>query len=499
MEGTNTVWKGIITVVGMIDIVAFQNDLYARNHKNLPAGATSVGVYKCSSTSTITGTSTSTDVTILSQDRHFQPSDGRLTKTVYPGDDITLSVSTTDSYASGTAEIRWSTFSNFAEGSLSPSGDGALTYTIRSASKSDADVYGTFQNNAVDNRLYSLIRVIVGDCPRGRWNLPLCNRLCDNCYNGGICHPQSGTCICPPGFRGKNCLTACGKHRFGWECEIDCGAGNVLDTCSGSQICLPDPYGCNCLSGYTGIYCDEQCTPGRFGVDCLQYCHCAGGMPCDAFTGECEGSCEDGWSGEGCQVTPICPVGYYGINCTEFCNCPDLSECEKDSGFCTSSEGQCEIGFVAESPEKPDRCATFAGCFESCSKTCHCAATVTCDDESGSCPSCHPRWSGDNCQTDRFTATREKTNPGTAIISCTFDADSDGSLSMRASIGDFSAESFVTATSTDTSDGSSLQSNFTLSIDDIETKTIYCFVGNSTSDDGFAYISLLPQGTFGRF
>ncbi|XP_041452902.1 receptor-type tyrosine-protein phosphatase epsilon-like [Lytechinus variegatus] len=67
---------------------------------------------------------------------------------------------------------------------------------------------------------------------------------------------------------------------------------------------------------------------------------------------------------------------------------------------------------------------------------------------------------------------------------------------MRASIGDFSTESFVTATSTDISDGSSLQSNFTLSIDDIETKTIYCFVGNSTSDEGLAYISLRPQGTF---
>nr|XP_054765361.1 uncharacterized protein LOC129272155 [Lytechinus pictus] len=256
--------------------------------QELPDDVTSVGVYKCTSTSTITGTSTSADVTILSHERHFQPSDGRLTKTIYPGDDITLSVSTTDRYSAGPDEIRWSTFSNFAEGSLSPEGDGNLTYTIRSATKKKADIYGTFQNNAVDNRLYSLIRVIVSDCPRGRWNLPLCDRLCDNCYNGGICHPQSGTCICPPGFRGKNCLTACSKHRFGWDCELECGPGNVLDACSGSQICLPDPYGCNCLSGYTGIYCDEQCSPGKYGVDCLQDCHCDGGKPCDAFTGRCE-------------------------------------------------------------------------------------------------------------------------------------------------------------------------------------------------------------------
>ncbi|XP_041475761.1 uncharacterized protein LOC121424220 [Lytechinus variegatus] len=258
--------------------------------QELPDDMTSVGVYRCTSTSTspITGTSTSADVTILSHERHFQPRDGRLTKTIYPGDDITLSVSTTDRYSAGPDEIRWSTFSNFAEGSLSPEGDGNLTYTIHSATKKNADIYGTFQNNTVNNRLYSLIRVIVSDCPRGRWNLPLCDRMCDNCYNGGICHPQSGACICPPGFRGKNCLTACGKHRFGWECELECGPGNVLDACSGSQICLPDPYGCNCLSGYTGIYCDEQCSPGKYGVDCLQDCHCDGGKPCDAFTGRCE-------------------------------------------------------------------------------------------------------------------------------------------------------------------------------------------------------------------
>nr|XP_054774528.1 uncharacterized protein LOC129282680 [Lytechinus pictus] len=329
--------------------------------QNLPDEVTAVGVYKCSTTSTITGTSTSADVTILLQERHFQPSDGRLTKTVYPGDDITLSVSTTDSYESGTAEIRWSTFSNFAEGSLSPSGDGDLTYTIRSASKRNADVYGTFENNAVDNRLYSLIRVIVSECPRGRWNLPLCDRLCDNCLNGGICHPQSGTCICPPGFMGKNCLTACGKHRFGWECEIECGDGKVLDACSGSQICLPDPYGCNCLSGYTGIYCNKQCTQESSvltafnTVTVLEGYHVMLSLEDVKEAARMVGQEK---AVKVCSVVPpVCPVGYSGINCTEFCNCPDLSECEKDSGFCTSSEGQCEIGFVAETPEKPDRCA----------------------------------------------------------------------------------------------------------------------------------------------
>ena len=92
---------------------------------------------------------------------HFQPTDGRFTKTVYPGDDITLSVSAMDTYTAGNDQIRWSTFSNLAEGSLSPDGDGSLTYTIRSATKRDGDIYGTYQHGSVGNLMYSLIRVIV--------------------------------------------------------------------------------------------------------------------------------------------------------------------------------------------------------------------------------------------------------------------------------------------------------------------------------------------------
>ena len=51
---------------------------------------------------------------------------------------------------------------------------------------------------------------------------------------------------------------ACGEHRFGWDCELSCGANEALSTCAASQACLPDPYGCNCLSGYTGVYCNES-------------------------------------------------------------------------------------------------------------------------------------------------------------------------------------------------------------------------------------------------
>eukprot|EP00057_Strongylocentrotus_purpuratus_P008761 XP_011663235.1 PREDICTED: uncharacterized protein LOC100889805 [Strongylocentrotus purpuratus] len=406
-----------------------------------------------------------------------------------------------DTYTAGEDEIRWRTFSNLAEGSLSPEGDRTLTYTIRSATKRNADIYGMVQNGMVENLMYSLIRVIVSDCPSGRWNIPPCDRLCDNCYNGGICHPQSGTCICPPGFMGKNCLTACDENRFGWECELECGAGNALEACSGSQVCLPDPYGCNCLAGFTGINCDEQCFPGKFGVDCFQDCHCVGGMPCDAFTGRCEGDCEDGWSGEGCQVPSVCPVGYIGISCTELCNCPEDSECEKDSGFCTSSGGQCEIGYVADSPQRPDGCVTFAGCFESCSKTCHCAGGVEdCNQETGMCSqgTCHPRWTGDKCQTDRFSISRAKTNPGVAMFFCIFSTDTSGNIpSIKATVGDFSMENWENAQAANTAtDQSSVQSYFSFSVNVNGNQPIYCFIGTSTSDIGFAFIRLPLPETF---
>ena len=65
---------------------------------------------------------------------------------------------------------------------------------------------------------------------------------------------------------------------------------------------------------FTVVNVISECTPGKFGVDCLQDCHCAGGMPCDAFTGTSEGDCEDGWLGEGCQGKSILFGGLAGIS-----------------------------------------------------------------------------------------------------------------------------------------------------------------------------------------
>ncbi len=47
----------------------------------------------------------------------------------------------------------------------------------------------------------------ISDCGSNRWGPPGCYGICDKCYNGGVCDAKSGKCICPPGFKGDNCLT----------------------------------------------------------------------------------------------------------------------------------------------------------------------------------------------------------------------------------------------------------------------------------------------------
>ena len=42
------------------------------------------------------------------------------------------------------------------------------------------------------------------ECGAGLWG-PKCDQQCPQCSNGGICHDDSGECICPPGFTGQKC------------------------------------------------------------------------------------------------------------------------------------------------------------------------------------------------------------------------------------------------------------------------------------------------------
>ncbi|XP_038066572.1 angiopoietin-1 receptor-like [Patiria miniata] len=279
---------------------------------------------------------------IHSVNRRFEPVDGLVTKTVNIREDVTLSVIQA---ISGGSPL-WRRTRNGTVNANLPNSNRA-SFTVPSTDAVDGDLYTVIGNTdtLADNH-FSMIRLIVRGCVAGKWG-PQCTGICDMCYNGGVCDDETGDCICPPGFSGPNCLTACGMHKFGWECEFQCGAGNVIQSCTGSQFGLPDPYGNSCISGYHGRDCDVACSAGSFGAGCTQTCHCQSGQ-CDAYTGECTGTpsgCEAGWDGTNCQIPDVCPVGYYGDNCLSKCHCLNDAACDKGTGYCSGSSGACAAGF----------------------------------------------------------------------------------------------------------------------------------------------------------
>nr|XP_054764133.1 uncharacterized protein LOC129270827 [Lytechinus pictus] len=449
--------------------------------QSLPLDANGMGVFECKASLSPAGSTTSVSTVILLHSRQYQPADGRFTKSVYPGGNISLGVSKLE-MDMDLSKVIWRRFSNLnsLDSTLGQS-MGQLHHDVTMAESQDADVYGTYTDGEIINHEQSFIRLIVIGCPEGRWDPPSCLGVCDNCYNGGICHQQSGTCVCPPGFSGKNCLTACGEHRYGWACEFACGSGHPLDQCAGSQICLPDPYGCNCLAGYTGVYCNETCQEKRFGVDCILDCHCSQESLCNPYNGSCSAGCENGWSGPSCQVPYTCSDGYYGDDCAEKCNCLDGRPCDKVTGSCLESEGECAVGYIPD-PEGPyGNCRLYSGCYDSCSSTCHCFdGSTDCNSVTGSCFSetCSLRWSGDKCQTDRFSIQTEKTNPGLALVHCMFSSvgQSMPSESINISRNDtFIGQASIIQSNYSTEDNVSRGSFYLESVgpDDI----LYCTVG----------------------
>uniref|UniRef100_A0A8C0BBU9 receptor protein-tyrosine kinase n=1 Tax=Buteo japonicus TaxID=224669 RepID=A0A8C0BBU9_9AVES len=130
-------------------------------------------------------------------------------------------------------------------------------------------------------------------CEAQKWG-PSCSSHCPSCMNNGICHEDTGECICPPGFMGKTCEKACGANTFGKTCEETCKENYG---CRNYMFCLPDPYGCSCATGWMGLECDKECKPGFYGSDCKLKCNCHNRGTCDRF--------------KGC----ICSLGWHGLQC----------------------------------------------------------------------------------------------------------------------------------------------------------------------------------------
>uniref|UniRef100_A0A672HGF8 receptor protein-tyrosine kinase n=1 Tax=Salarias fasciatus TaxID=181472 RepID=A0A672HGF8_SALFA len=160
----------------------------------------------------------------------------------------------------------------------------------------------TFTNQGIYSASYvgasplhgAWMRLIVRHCPSKKWG-PYCERDCQECVNGGVCHDADGDCICPPGFMGTRCETACREGMFGRNCQEPCDSKL---TCKGLRFCLPDPYGCSCASGWSGSRCNTACRNDMYGPDCRLSCKCQNGGVCHRFSG-CQ--CPTGWRGQHCE------------------------------------------------------------------------------------------------------------------------------------------------------------------------------------------------------
>ncbi|XP_015508206.1 angiopoietin-1 receptor isoform X2 [Parus major] len=170
---------------------------------------------------------------------------------------------------------------------------GELEVSYPQVQPQDAGVYSARYIGG--NRFTSAYtRLIVRRCEAEKWG-PSCSFHCPSCTNNGICHEDTGECICPPGFMGKTCEKACGANTFGKTCEETCKENYG---CKNYMFCLPDPYGCSCATGWMGLECDKECKPGFYGSDCKLKCNCHNRGTCDRFKG-C--ICSFGWHGLQCE------------------------------------------------------------------------------------------------------------------------------------------------------------------------------------------------------
>ncbi|XP_041913589.1 tyrosine-protein kinase receptor Tie-1 isoform X4 [Alosa sapidissima] len=197
-------------------------------------------------------------------------------------------------------EITWKHNGNFYSTThVQERVDNTARLTLNQVTEESAGIYSA--NFIGESLLFgAIMRLIVRACPGMKWGLA-CDQDCPECLNGGVCHDKSGDCICPPGFMGMRCETACREGKFGHNCQESC---NKLMNCKGLSFCLLDPYGCSCASGWHGALCNEKCSDGMYGADCRLRCDCKNGGTCNPYSG-CQ--CQTGWRGQHCEKSEHAP------------------------------------------------------------------------------------------------------------------------------------------------------------------------------------------------
>lgn len=124
-------------------------------------------------------------------------------------------------------------------------------------------------------------------CPPGYWGVN-CAQPCQ-CHHGGTCHPQDGSCFCPPGWTGHLCLEGTNRRRAPCLCPQVSPCPRRRLQCPGNLSPLPVP-----------APPPPGCSPGMFGANCSQPCQCGFGKKCHPETGACV--CPPGHSGAPCSI-----------------------------------------------------------------------------------------------------------------------------------------------------------------------------------------------------
>ncbi|XP_078331951.1 platelet endothelial aggregation receptor 1-like [Crassostrea virginica] len=95
----------------------------------------------------------------------------------------------------------------------------------------------------------------------------------------------SGSCIKAP----------CMFSKYGENCSLTCP-------------CVPDQYErcddngtCLCSPGWTGKNCSQACDQGKYGEGCKHKCTCQNNATCDHVTGKCDCSRVVGKTGDHCD------------------------------------------------------------------------------------------------------------------------------------------------------------------------------------------------------
>jgi hypothetical protein len=126
------------------------------------------------------------------------------------------------------------------------------------------------------------------------------------CSGHGLCDPISGSCQCQAGFSGPACNIECPSDCSGHgvcshdglcKCEPgfvgpDCSVRECLVDCSGNGQCSPESGECVCTPGWGGVFCQLrtacsghgtfvdgkcECSPGYGNAECSQQVTCPGG------------------------------------------------------------------------------------------------------------------------------------------------------------------------------------------------------------------------------